>query len=330
MTWRWILLVLIIPLVGCTPRGVFHYDESPIVASQAIQPIYVATNRLVDTDQTQGFFRQGFGENRDSKVRFARLEIAIPAAHAVGQIEWPGKSLLDPYEHFVVQDHKIYEGAAGFTADLNQERNSGEVVVFVHGFNVNHAEAVYRLAQVSHDYQVSAPVIAFSWPSAGSSRGYAYDRDSIIFSRDNLESLLVQLANNNRKIILIAHSMGSQLVMETMRQMSISGKKHALRQLSAVVLISPDIDEDVFIQQLSRIDPLPVPFTLMVSQHDRALNVSAFLTGKPNRLGTIQSGERLGDYPINVVDLSYAEGGDRSGHSTAFTSPEVIVALRTW
>ncbi|PYG34596.1 alpha/beta hydrolase [Pelagimonas varians] len=318
-----------IALVGCAPRGTFHFEENG-QAAHVVQPIYVATNRLRDDDQTQGFFRQDFGDNRDSHVRFARMDISIPPSHTIGRIEWPGHNPPNSNRHFVVQENTLFDGENGFLTDLNHPANSKDVIVFVHGFNVNYAEAVYRLAQVAHDYQSQLPVIAFSWPSAGSSRGYAYDRDSVTFSRDSLETLFSLLARKHRKVYLVAHSMGSQLVVETLRQMSISGNRSALAQFESVTLISPDIDEDVFIQQLRRIDPLPVPFTLMVSQHDRALDISAFLTGKPNRLGTIQSGDRLGDFPVNVVDLSYATGGDRSGHSTAFTSPEVIEALRTW
>ena len=232
-----------IALVGCAPRGTFHFEENG-QAAHVVQPIYVATNRLRDDDQTQGFFRQDFGDNRDSHVRFARMDISIPPSHTIGRIEWPGHNPPNSNRHFVVQENTLFDGENGFLTDLNHPANSKDVIVFVHVFNVNYAEAVYRLAQVAHDYQSQLPVIAFSWPSAGSSRGYAYDRDSVTFSRDSLETL--------------------------------------------------------------------------------------FSTGKPNRLGTIQSGDRLGDFPVNVVDLSYATGGDRSGHSTAFTSPEVIEALRTW
>lgn len=322
------MVTLAVP--GCAPRGAFTFYEGTQAAPPVVQPIYMATNRLRDDDQNQGFFRQDFGENRNSKVRFAKMGISIPPVHTLGQIEWPGHADANPNHHFVVHENTLFDGEHAFLSDLNHPQNPKDVVVFVHGFNVNYAEAVYRLAQVAHDYQVRVPVIAFSWPSAGNSRAYAYDRDSVTFSRDGLEALFTLLARKQRKVNVVAHSMGSQLVMETLRQMSISGNTAALEQLASVSLISPDIDEDVFIQQLSRIDPLPVPFNLMVSQNDRALNISAFITGKPNRLGTIQSGDRLGDFPVNVIDLSYATGGDKSGHSTAFTSPEVIEALRTW
>ncbi len=314
--------------MGCAPRGAFNLEGIKLEEAQTIQPIFVATNRQKGDVSTQGFFRQEFGDNRNSEVRFARMDISIPDTHELGQIEWPGYAKPDPEKHFVVQNQELYDGSSDFLADLNESRE--DVFLFVHGFNVNNAEAIYRLAQVAHDYQARLPVVAFSWPSAGSPQGYAYDRDSVMFSRDGLEELLMLLAKRKRRVYLVAHSMGSHLVMETLRQMSISGNRRGIEQLAAVALISPDIDEDVFKQQARRIDPLPKPFTLMVSQRDKALDLAAFLTGKPNRLGSIPSAESLDGLPISVIDLSDVKGGDGAGHATAFTSPEAIEQLRNW
>ncbi|WP_299932735.1 alpha/beta fold hydrolase [uncultured Pelagimonas sp.] len=335
--WKSILIrvlvffIVSVSLVGCAPRGAFNFDDEKLTQEQAVvQPIFVATNRRKSEVTTQGLFRQEFGDIRNAEVRFARMDISIPASHQLGRIEWPGYAKPDPNKHFVVQNQQAYDGSAAFMAAVNARENHEDVFVFVHGFNVNTAEAIYRLAQVAHDYQARIPVIAFSWPSAGSAQGYAYDRDSVMFSRDGLEELLTLLSKRKRRVYLIAHSMGSHLVMETLRQMSISGNKRGLEQLAAVALISPDIDEDVFKQQARRIDPLPKPFTLMVSQKDRALDLAAFLTGKPNRLGSIPSAESLDGLPISVIDLSAIEGGDGAGHATAFTSPEAIEQLRNW
>jgi esterase/lipase superfamily enzyme len=200
-------------------------------------------------------------------------------------------------------------------------------VLFVHGYNVDNAEAVYRLAQIAHDYDAEQPVIAFSWPSAGNPRGYAYDRDSVVYSRDMLEALLVALSAR-RDVLIVAHSMGSQLTMETLRQMAIGDNGAVLKRLSGVALISPDIDEDVFRRQASRIVPFPQPFLIAVSARDRVLNLAAFLTGKPSRLGSIDDPARLSGLPVRVVDLTGVAGGDRGGHLTAFTAPAAIRLLR--
>ncbi len=319
--------MIIVVLPACAARGVISLVPSAVVAGAAQQDVFIATNRLPAAEGQPRLFQQGFGERRDPALRFAKLDISIPPVHQPGQIEWPGSERPDPAKHFVVRQEHKYPGMDQFVQALADANGRDEVVLFVHGFNVNNAEAAYRLAQIAHDFESSLPVIAYSWPSAGSPRGYVYDRDSVIFSRDGLEELLLTLTAR-KKVLVIAHSMGSQLVMETLRQMSISGKGAALDRLSGVALISPDIDDDVFLQQAERITPFPQPFMLLVSAKDRILDFSAFLTGKPTRLGSIRDLDALDGLPIDIVDLSNIEGGDRTGHSTAFTAPAAIKLLR--
>ncbi|MEQ5868550.1 alpha/beta fold hydrolase [Sagittula sp. NFXS13] len=298
-------------------------------AEPQVQQVFVASNRLPRKVEQSIFFGQQLGDVRDPTLRFGRVDLSVPPAHTTGQIEWPGSAVPDPQKHFIVSASVGYQNAEAFVAALDQHGAPGEeVVLFVHGFNINNAEAIYRLGQVAVDYDARVPVIAFSWPSAGSPRGYAYDRDSVMFSRDGLETLLTALDKGGHGVLVVAHSMGSQLVMETLRQMSISGNRAALANVTGVALISPDIDEDVFVRQASRIKPFPRPFTLLVSERDRVLELSAFLTGKPTRLGSIDDPARLGRLPVQVIDLTDMKGGARGGHLTAFTAPEAIRLLK--
>lgn len=326
-----VFLVFVTTAGGCAPRGVLHFLPGTKVDGAAVQRVFVATNRNLSSPDDPRFVAQSFGATRVAALHYARLDISIPPTHEEGQIEWPPKARVDPSRQFVVTDSQRLPDEDAFLRAIDAAFPPGgnEVVVFVHGYNVNNAEAVYRLAQIGHDFEARGPVVAYSWPSAGSPRGYVYDRDSVIFSRDGLETLLTDLTEGGRrKVLLVAHSMGTQLVMEVLRQMSISGNSKVLRRLSGVALISPDIDEDVFRRQAARISPFPEPFLLAVSQDDVFLNISAWLTGKPERLGSIGNSDALSDLPVQVVDLSGLHGGDRGGHITAFTAPAAIDLLR--
>jgi esterase/lipase superfamily enzyme len=330
MTRLRLLLCLSLLLAGCAPRGQLTVLPGTGAAGAEVQRVFVASNRRPAAETPNPIdvlFGQAFGESRDPVLRYARVDVSVPPGHRAGRIEWPRDVRPDPERHFVATAQTRYSDAAGFLAALNASPGR-EVVVFVHGYNTNNAEAIYRLAQIAHDFETEAPVVAYSWPSAGSPRGYVYDRDSVIFSRDGLEALLRMLAAQDRRVVLVAHSMGSQLVMEVLRQISISGDRAPLHRLGGVALISPDIDEDVFVQQARRITPFPQPFALMVSSDDRALNLSALLTGTPSRLGSIENPERLGNLPVRVIDLSGFRGGDRSHHATAFTAPAAITLLK--
>ncbi|MCT4557426.1 MAG: alpha/beta fold hydrolase [Pelagimonas sp.] len=330
MTRFFIALILFVGVTGCAPRGNFSYLPLPVLQGEELQRVYVATNRAAYRYGNIELVRQQFGDRRDPVLRFGRIDISVPPAHAIGQIEWPSRGSGDPSQHFLTRDGRVFETESEFHTALRSDAmaHSREIIVFVHGYNVNNAEALYRLAQIAHDFEAPVPVLAYSWASAGEPRGYVYDRDSVIFSRDGLEEVLTGLAQQNWKVTLIAHSMGSQLVMETLRQMSISGNRKTLRKIHGLALISPDIDEDVFVQQARRIHPIPQPFLLLVSTRDKALGLSAWLSGRPQRLGSIQNADRLGEMPVQVIDLSDISGGDRVGHSTAFTAPTAISMLR--
>lgn len=328
------ILWLCLLLAGCAPRGEIAHVPLAVGGEAAMRRVFVATNRNLAPDGDLNLVRQNFGAPRSRELRYGWADVSIPPTHQQGEIEWPGRAKPDPRRHFVTRDGGPYPGDAatardafldGLTAASQPGRK--DVVVFVHGFNVNNAEAVYRVAQVSHDFDAQIPVVLYSWASAGKVRGYVYDRDSVIYSRDGLEKVLTDLADDGWRITLVAHSMGSHLTIETLRQAAISGNTKALKALRGVALISPDIDEDVFIQQASRIKPFPEPFLVLVSSADSALSASAWLTGKQWRLGSMQDKTRLAGLPVDIVDLTEFTGGDKHKHNTAFTAPAAIKLL---
>lgn len=270
-----------------------------------------------------------YGSGRAPETRFSRLDISIPPIHEAGQIEWPKDAAADPARHFALAEAASYRSARGFLRGIDQAPGGREeAIVFVHGYNVNHAEAAYRVAQIAHDFDAQVPIVSFSWPSEGSPGGYVYDRDSVIYSRDALEGLLLDITRGGRDVLLVAHSMGSQLVMETLRQMSIGGRGGRLGDLAGVALISPDIDPEVFVRQARRITPFPEPFVLVTSSRDRVLGLSAWLSSQPRRLGAITSKDALGGLPVRIVDITAFTSLRAGGHDAAFTAPQAMAILR--
>ena len=61
-------------------------------------------------------------------------------------------------------------------------RSRAKVGVFVHGFNTNFQEAVYRLAQMAADADVDGVPILFAWPSAAKATRYAVDKEAVTYS----------------------------------------------------------------------------------------------------------------------------------------------------
>lgn len=318
-----VLLVLTLALAGCVPRGEITRAQNS--AGLVTQTVYVATDRAAQ--DTAG----RFSEDRGDGLTFGRYRISIPPTHSPGQIDWP-RGAPDPATDMLAVEETVFSSPRAFDKGLSQTLNTlprgqREVVVFVHGFNTNFAEGLYRMAQMAHDYKLPGPVVHYSWPSAAHPLGYAYDRDSALFARDGLADLLSRLRRAGaERILLTAHSMGSLLAMETLRQTAIAGDRRVLDALSGVVLVSPDIDVDLFLSQARRIGPLPQPFIVFTSKRDRVLALSARLTGKRDRLGSVETLEKLSDLDITFIDVSNV-GGDRLGHFVTATSPSLIAIL---
>ncbi len=256
--------------------------------------------------------------------------MAVPPNRRAGQIPRPrAQAHFDPDRHFSLAAYERLD-AKGFRAALaqalaKQPPNRREVIVFVHGFNTHFIEGVYRVAQLGHDLGLSGVRAHYSWPSLGEPLAYAHDRDSVLFARDGLEQMLNEIfAARPDGVVVIGHSMGALLVMETLRQLAISGRlNHAL--ISAVVIIAPDIDVDVFRMQARRIGNLPQPLLIVVSERDRIVALSARLTGLRDRLGNLSDFERLADLDVTLVDVTAFSTG--AGHFDVARSPALIQLL---
>lgn len=312
------LLLCVVLLAGCAPRNTAKMAEP--VAQAEIVPIWIATQRALD--------RTGpaFGVGRTGRMAYLRADVSIPPTHRPGNIEWPGPyQAPDASEHFVLAGSEVLPDIATLRRDLPHKGPLRETVVFVHGYNVTLSDGLYRLAQMTYDFSTTNPAVLFSWQSAGDPRGYVYDRDSVLFARDDLETLLRQLTpTSNDRVTLVAHSMGSQLVMETLRQLALKQNRTTLSRISAVVLMSPDIDTDLFRRQATAIGDLPQPFFIFVSSNDRILGLSSILTGRKQRLGVLDEPSEVAGLKVKVLDFSALSRDAGTSHDVATTSPAAI------
>lgn len=317
---RFLSVSCLIFLVACSTRDTaMRAAPDP---SATIQPVYVATTRALD--------RTGpvFGEARPTNMNYFRVDVSVPPTHETGQIEWP-KDTPDARTDFVVTDTELYGGAREMARSVQRSTPGRETLVFIHGYNNTLSEGMYRLAQIRTDFNDSNPAVLFSWPSAGDPRGYIYDRDSVLFARDDLETLLHALtATPGEKVFLMAHSVGSHLTMEVLRQAALRGDRRLLNRINGVVLMSPDIDPDLFRRQAQAIGELPQPFVIFTSQQDRALGLSAFLTGRKPRLGVVNSPENVKGLDVKVVDFSEVSDGKGLNHAVPVTSPDAVPLLK--
>lgn len=319
---RALIALVLLVLAACAPRGQLTYDPTAAGIGDA-QRIFIGTSRK---DDAAG---DAFSYGRSFVPRYARLDISIPPDRELGTLPWPPRNgRADPRKHMLTLDSAIYATDHEFRAALAAEmrlsrRGQREAVVFVHGFNTNFAEGAYRFAQMQHDMELPGVAVHYAWPSRGSVLGYAYDRDSVMFARDGLENLLHEIAEAGaERIFVMAHSMGSHLLMESLRQISLRNDRMVQQRLAGVMLISPDIDVDVFRSQAQTMGRLPQPFVIFTSRRDRALALSATIAGESNRLGNVQDVNVLAGLDVTLLEVG--DLADGSGHLAAGTSPTLL------
>jgi esterase/lipase superfamily enzyme len=308
-----------VSLAGCATHPTFVKPNAPITKAAAVQRVYLATSRLLAADLA------GTTE-RAAALSFAQYDITVPPGHKPGTLELSATN-PDPAQVFTVADARGIATLAEFGSIVRSQTGPSRkpldsTVIYVHGFNTSLESSVYQRAQIAYDYSLVGPQVTFSWPSIQRLGGYVRDKDSILLARDSLVELLIELTRGGEKIFLFGHSMGTQLVVETLRQLSISGQQNVLRHIGGVILISPDIDIDLFETMYKRINPLPQPFVVMSTEHDYALRFSALLTGESERLGSVKDRDRLASLDILVLDLSGLPNS--RDHFLAASSPVVI------
>jgi esterase/lipase superfamily enzyme len=310
-------------IAACDERG--RIVTLPQTAGATSLDILVASNRAPDENL--------YGADRQNALSFARIAVSVPPTHQPGNVEYPG-GRPDPARSFGITSALRTDSAATFGRMLAAEaalRPAGQrdVVVFVHGYNNTFAESLYRFGQIVTDFDLPDVPVLYAWPSGGLARDYLYDRDSIMFSRSGLELLLDQLnAAPVDRITVVAHSMGSQLVIETLRQHAIRTGGRQWGKLGAVVLIAPDIDIEVFGRQVADIGRLPQPFVVIGSAEDRALQLSRWANASQGRLGFPENADALAALGVVYIDSTFAAEPGSDNHMSAVTSPVMIAMLR--
>lgn len=323
------VLACCLVISGCAarPEGVLLPTGHTAPGATQVD-VLVATTRKPSPDP-----RVLFSGERAHQLSMTGIAVSIPPDEnrRIGQVQWPRRLPADPSREFstVAVNPMATEREAAAWLKTHLPRNR-RVMVFVHGYNSRFEDAVYRFAQIVHDSGADVAPIIFTWPSRANVFDYNYDKESANFSRDALEEILRHAASHPDvgEITVMAHSMGSWLTVEALRQMAIRDGRIA-PGIRNVILASPDLDVDVFGQQWLAMGDGRPNITLFVSRDDRALSLSRRISGNIDRLGHIdptvepyRSGLEMSG--ITVIDLTALRSGDSLNHGKFAESPEVV------
>jgi esterase/lipase superfamily enzyme len=306
----------VLALGGCASLGAAgtRYDAS----SLSVEPtLLVATTRK---PVNGGRAKPWFGPERASTMTVARAKLVPPddsrfSLAAAGLGGWR----LDGIAPVSGEVSDLLAQAAGGAPD---------VLIYVHGFKQTFETAALDAANLSDGIKFRGQTMVFSWPSKAGLFDYNYDRESAMWSRDGFERVLQSIVAtpSGGRVHIVAHSMGTMLTLESLRQLHARYGDTVADRIGAVVFAAPDIDMDVFSSAINRIGPLARKITVITATNDRALALSGKIAGGMTRVGAAEKAaiERLG---VRVIDASEA-GWGVINHDLFLSNAEVRQVIR--
>jgi esterase/lipase superfamily enzyme len=301
-------------LGGCAGLGATgaRFDASSLSVDPTL--LVTTTRKPVNGGRTKPWF----GPERAKTMTTARAKLVAPdesrlSLASVGLDDWR----IDRVEP-----------VTGDAGDLVAQVGGGDVLIYVHGFKQTFETAALDAAHLSDGIRFRGRTMVFSWPSKAGLFDYAYDRDSAMWSRDAFEGVLSSLVSSSGggRVHIVAHSMGTMLALESLRQLYARYGDTVASKIGGVVFAAPDIDMDVFSSAIPRIGPLAGKITVIAATNDRALALSGQIAGGMTRVGAAEKAV-IAQLGVRVVDASQ-EGWGIINHDLFLSNADVQRVIR--
>ena len=198
-----------------------------------------------------------------------------------------------------------------------------EALIFVHGYNTSFDEGLSRLAQLKWDLQYHRPAILFSWPSRDDLLSYVFNSNSALYARKHFIELIKILEQecDVKKLNIVAHSMGNLVVVDALSEYA---KSNVPLQIAQLIMAAPDMDSDLYRQDIKNLSKSVEGMTLYASANDKAMLASR-LVAQGRRAGDVVDGVPVLAPGVEAIDVS-AIGDDMFAlnHDTFATKRPLI------
>lgn len=233
--------------------------------------------------------------------------------------------------------------AAQFAAAVNKKlalSKRKHVYIYVHGYKVVFENPVLVAMELWHFLGNDGVFIAYAWPSTPSRWAYLKDAETAAGYARNLRIFLEYLAEetNAEEIHVLGYSAGTRLVSRAFEQLALIHTEstpqeiHETLRIGNMILVGSDVDRQIFGSYIADgLLEVPRHLTIYMSEKDKALGVSRFLTRR-ERLGEMwkEHPVHLDDYvnereaDVSIINVTQAEGSTSgNGHGYFRNSPWV-------
>lgn len=279
-----------------------YFEKSYDKTSQIT--IFIVTNRKKNSEKFSCEMGS-FGVFKSDELTFGKCNINVPKDHEIGII--PD---VVTKKGFIHKEFKILQESS-LDKDqlvLNIKNTKRNPLIFVHGFNVKYHEALIRAASLAYDLKYQGDIILFSWPAGGSSDSLTMInntyKNNLLNSKNSINDfskLLVSLKNNNITPNILVHSMGHQVVLNSLDALSKKYPKDTF--VNNLILNAPDFAIDQFIEIKGNIQKIANKVTIYCAKNDKAILVSHEIN-KSKRVGECLVIDSTLDKKIELIDVS--------------------------
>jgi esterase/lipase superfamily enzyme len=287
-----------------------NFPEYKPSTGRIVKVFYATDRRPTGSPEPNTFF--GAEPSPSGNLLWGTCDVSIPNRREIGTLPGIGKSVREenPNIHIVLLRVRTLT-RNHFFSQLQTDTQGApkhELLVFIHGFNVEFKDAVRRTAQLAVDLGFEGIPVTYSWPSFGtlSHRRYEMDTERARWTAPHLEKFLIDLADSSgaTSIHLITHSMGADALTTALHNIALRYPPR-LPIFTDVVFAAPDVGSADFITLAEDFKRTGRRVTLYASSNDKALRKAAGIKGFP-RAG--QSGPQLVVLPgVETIDVSAAD-----------------------
>ena len=327
--------------------------------------LYYATNRNhIGQRWAPESYGQDFSSDRSNNLRFGRVAVEVginKVKHFLNnQVDGrtgDGEGLSSYIEKKLRKKHLIsafkepenptetsnaeLASTTAFNELKKQMESKKDLVVFIHGFNVDWFEAVASAMALElmlnrhstdNDDLKDTNVFLFTWPSDGKmvkSKAYLSDRSDAEDSslavargflklRDFLMTLRPKhseptLQECGQQLHLLCHSMGNYVLQHALTSLiELNNQKHLPQLFQHIFMCAPDVDDNIFEQEqpMVNLHRLARQVTVYYNNGDLAMYISDYTKGNIDRLGHNGCARPLQLHnKVNQVNCSNIIGG---------------------
>lgn len=313
-----------------------------------------ATNRkvVVDTETLARSKRGGsiryeniFTTTLDPSLAYGWVEVVYPTNREMGMQNYsPRSGEQNPFSYFSIKSFGVVgsRAAAHNLAITNKYSTAERALVHVHGINNSFRDGAERLTQLVVDLNVAGIPLFFSWPGDGEivpligvspdsyRRTLAVAKKSEPYLSQAIDDLLPLDAG---QFDLLAHSMGTLLVFDMLKQRPVKGvgtfdpSKPPLLTLPNLVLAAPDIGLSEFASGREELVSKVRRLTIYCSQ-DRALFASRVVNGE-ERVGYCSDPKQRKDFMEGVEFVRvFGNFRDAASHSYYMNHPAIVSDIK--